>query len=85
MKITVIGMGYVGLSNAILLSQKYEVVTFDIDKNKVAQLNNKISPIVDAEIENFLQNKSLKLSATSDKQLALTGSNFIIIATSNKL
>lgn len=82
MKITVIGMGYVGLSNAILLSQKYEVVTFDIDKNKVAQLNNKISPIVDAEIENFLQNKSLKLSATSDKQLALTGSNFIIIATS---
>ena len=65
MKIAVIGMGYVGLSNAVLLSQKHEVVTFDLDKYKVARLNNKISPIVDSELENYLQNKSLHLSSLS--------------------
>ena len=81
MKITVIGMGYVGLSNAILLSQKYEVVTYDIDKNKVEQLNNKMSPILDADIEDFLKNKKLQLSATSDKESAIVGSNLIIVAT----
>ena len=81
MKITVIGMGYVGLSNAILLSQKYEVVTYDIDSNKVEQLNNKVSPIVDRDIEDFLKNKKLQLSATSDKESAISGSDIIIVAT----
>ena len=73
----VVGMGYVGLSNAILLSQKYNVVTYDIDDNKVVQLNNKISPIVDSEIEDFLKNKKLQLSATSDKEIAISGSKII--------
>ena len=82
MKISVIGMGYVGLSNAVLLSQRHEVVTFDIDNNKVAKLNNQILPIVDSEIENYLHNKSLNLSAKSNLKTALTGAEFIIIATS---
>ena len=82
MKISVIGMGYVGLSNAVLLSQKHEVVTFDLDKYKVAKLNNKISPIVDSELENYLQNKSLHLSSISSLKTAVTGSDYIIIATS---
>ena len=57
MKITVIGIGYVGLSNAILLSQKHEVISYDIDSNKVEQLNKKVSPILDTDIEDFLKNK----------------------------
>ena len=82
MKISVIGMGYVGLSNAVLLSQRHEVITFDIDKYKVAKLNNKISPIVDSELQNYLQNKSLHLSSISSLKAAITGSDYIIIATS---
>ena len=54
MKITIAGTGYVGLSNAMLLSQNYEVVTFDVVPEKIEQLNNKISPVVDTEIENFV-------------------------------
>ena len=82
MKISVIGMGYVGLSNAVLLSQKHEVVTFDLDKYKVSKLNNKISPIVDSELENYLQSKSLHLTSLSSLKTAVTGSDYIIIATS---
>ncbi len=81
MKITVIGMGYVGLSNAILLSQKHEVISYDIDSNKVEQLNKKVSPIVDTDIEDFLKNKKLQLSATSDRESAISGSDLIIVAT----
>ena len=81
MKITVIGMGYVGLSNAILLSQKHEVISYDIDSNKVEQLNKKVSPIVDTDIEDFLKNKKLQLSATSDRESAIIGSDIIIVAT----
>ena len=62
-KIIVYGMGYVGLSNAILLSQNNEVVGIDIVKEKVDKLNNKIAPIKDKEIENYLANKNLNFIA----------------------
>ena len=81
MKITVAGIGYVGLSNAILLSQNNEVVAFDISVTRVEQLNNKISPIIDPEIEDYLLNKNLNLFATVDKQDAIKDSEFVIIAT----
>jgi UDPglucose 6-dehydrogenase len=81
MKISIVGTGYVGLSNAMLLSQNHEVVALDIIPEKIEQLNNKISPIVDAEIEDFLANKDLNFTATIDKEIAYKNSNFIIIAT----
>lgn len=81
MKITVVGTGYVGLSNAILLSQHNDVVALDIVKEKVDLLNNKQSPIEDAEIQDFLDNKSLRFSATTDSQQAIAGADFVIIAT----
>jgi UDPglucose 6-dehydrogenase len=81
MKISIAGTGYVGLSNAILLSQNHEVVALDIIPEKIKQLNNKISPIEDAEIEDFLANKDLNFTATIDKELAYKNSNFIVIAT----
>ena len=81
MKISIAGIGYVGLSNAILLSQKNTVVAFDISRKRVEQLNNNISPIDDVEIEDYLLNKKLNLSATLDKNKAFDDSDFIIIAT----
>lgn len=81
MKITVIGTGYVGLSNAILLSQNNEVVAVDIMEEKVNMINDKKSPINDKEIIQYLKEKDLNLRATLDVEEALDGSNYIIIST----
>lgn len=81
MNITIAGTGYVGLSNAMLLAQHNNVVALDIVEEKVAQLNAGKSPISDTEIEDFLANKQLSFTATTDKQLAYQNADFIIIAT----
>lgn len=81
LNITVVGTGYVGLSLAVLLSQHHQVTALDIVPEKVALINAKKSPIVDTEIESFLANKPLNLTATLDKQAAYADADFVIIAT----
>ena len=81
MKIAVAGTGYVGLSNAMLLSQNNEVVALDIDEHKVALLNNQQSPIIDEQIEIYLKRTDLDFTATTDKYLAYTNTDYVIIST----
>jgi UDPglucose 6-dehydrogenase len=81
MKIAVAGIGYVGLANAVLLAQHNEVIALDITQARVDALNKKQSPIPDQEIEDFLQNKVLNLTATLDKKLAYTDADFVIVST----
>jgi len=81
MKITVVGIGYVGLSNAILLAQHNKVIALDINQEKVDLINNRKSPIVDPEAEEYLATRNLNLIATTDKHLAYKDAEYIIIAT----
>ena len=80
-KITVVGSGYVGMSLAVLLAQRNDVVVLDIDPARVDKVNNKRSTVVDAEIERFLVDKELSLIATLDKQAAYNGARFVVVAT----
>lgn len=81
MKIAVIGIGYVGLSNAIVLAQKNEVVLVDIVEEKVNQINSRQSPIAELLIEEYLKHQNLNLSATLNLQSACEGADFVLIAT----
>jgi UDPglucose 6-dehydrogenase len=81
LNIAVAGTGYVGLSLAVLLSQHHQVTALDIIAEKVDLINARKSPIVDREIEDFLANKPLNLTATTDKKTAYAKADFVIIAT----
>lgn len=81
MKIAVIGTGYVGLSNAVLLAQHNEVVAVDIVPEKVEMINRRKSPIVDKDLQEYLETRPLNLSATTDYEMALQGTNYVIIST----
>ena len=81
MKIAVFGLGYVGMSNAVLLAQHNQVVAVDISEERVALVNDRKSPIVDAELERFLAERTLDLTATTDAAQALDGADYVIVAT----
>jgi UDPglucose 6-dehydrogenase len=81
MKIAIVGTGYVGLSNAVVLAQNHEVWALDLDATKVDKVNNRVSPIEDAEIEEYLATRDLNLTATLDRQAAYDGASFVVIAT----
>ncbi|PIE07630.1 MAG: UDP-glucose 6-dehydrogenase [Rhodobacterales bacterium] len=81
MKIAVVGLGYVGLSNAVLLAQNHEVVAVDVAPERVAMVNARKSPIEDAEIEDYLATRELTLTATTDLEAAVKGATFVVVAT----
>jgi UDPglucose 6-dehydrogenase len=81
MNITIAGIGYVGLSNAILLAQHNDVIALDIIQNKVDMINNKKSPIIDSEIEEYLETMDLNLRATTDNYVAFKDAQYVIIST----
>ncbi len=81
MKIAIAGIGYVGLSNAVLLAQNHEVTAFDLDPVKIEKVNARVSPLVDAELEDYLKNKELNLTATLDWQAAFDGADFVVVST----
>ncbi len=81
MSVSIIGLGYVGLSLSVLLSQKFKVFAVDVDPQKVDQVNNGVSPIVDSEISDFLTTKRLDLTATLDFDIAVSASDYVVIAT----
>lgn len=81
MKITVVGLGYVGLSNAVLLAQNHVVVALDVDTERVRQINARLCPIIDPELEAFLGARDLDLTATLDPAEAYEGADFVIVAT----
>jgi UDPglucose 6-dehydrogenase len=81
MRITVAGAGYVGLSNAVLLAQHNKVIALDILQEKVDMINSRKSPIIDNEIEDFLKNRDLDLTATTDNYLAFKDAEYVIIST----
>ncbi|MBQ9552143.1 MAG: nucleotide sugar dehydrogenase [Clostridia bacterium] len=81
MKIAIAGIGYVGLSNAVLLAQNHEVAAFDIDPEKIDKINRRVSPLVDAELEDYLKNKTLNLTATTDWKAAFDKADFVIVST----
>ena len=80
-KITVVGIGYVGVSNAVMLAQHNDVTAYDIDAEKAELLNNRISPVIDPDIDHYLQNKPLRLKATVDNAEAYADADFVIVAT----
>jgi UDPglucose 6-dehydrogenase len=81
MKITVAGMGYVGLSNAVLLAERHEVTAVDVLREKVDMVNHRLSPIADRELEDYLANRNLNLTATTDADDGFKGADYIIIST----
>jgi len=80
-RIAVAGIGYVGLSNAVLLAQNNHVTAVDLDPERVAQVNAGQSPIVDAELEGYLRDRTLRLTATTDAAQAYAGADFVVVAT----
>jgi UDPglucose 6-dehydrogenase len=81
MKVTIVGLGYVGLSLSILLAQKHDVIGYDINPDKVDKLNRKISPILDAEIIDYLRDKKLQLSFTTNPEIAFKDLDYLVVAT----
>ncbi|MFZ3583349.1 nucleotide sugar dehydrogenase [Loktanella sp. DJP18] len=81
MKIVVVGLGYVGMSNAVLLAQHNEVVAVDLDPGRIDLVNARCSPIEDAELEDYLANRTLTLTATADLQAAVLDADYVIVAT----